>query len=404
MSLRRSASFIALSFGVALSACQALVGLATREEAPAPDGSTPPPPPDVDAGADVTSAPRPECAQDLPPPSVVPSVNDIPPFAMALATGGYTSPDAGVLCPVPGFDFDGKRTCLDDGGRSSHNLAVCDGGADASCQSSCENRRALDTETASTLCDLANGVDNAFQGITIALRSSISKVQVDRIVDLTALFQSGAATLVFNVSGYSGEPDDDHVAVSVFNGTGLAGGATSWDGQSQITWDVTSYGLRVDGYVRNGVLVLPQIRRLYLPVFAAAGVRVPLVPMTDVRIQGRLVRSGSAYAIASGVFGGRIASRDLLRTAANLPAKVFDPDGGDAPSCIAVPESLVEMRDLVCQYADLRGATSTCDALSAGFVFSATSITIGAVDTNPAPPVDDCRDAGSYDPDANCEP
>lgn len=247
LSLRRSASFIALSFGVALSACQALVGLATREEAPAPDGSTPPPPPDVDAGADVTSAPRPECAQDLPPPSVVPSVNDIPPFAMALATGGYTSPDAGVLCPVPGFDFDGKRTCLDDGGRSSHNLAVCDGGADASCQSSCENRRALDTETASTLCDLANGVDNAFQGITIALRSSISKVQVDRIVDLTALFQSGAATLVFNVSGYSGEPDDDHVAVSVFNGTGLAGGATSWDGQSQITWDVTSYGFASTG-------------------------------------------------------------------------------------------------------------------------------------------------------------
>lgn len=287
----------------------------------------------------------------------------------------------------PRFDLDGKGTCLDDAGRSSHNLATCDGGPNAPCASSCENPIALGTGSASTLCDLANGVDNAFLQITTALRSSVNTVPVDRIVDLTSLFTSGRATLLVKVSGYSGEPDDDHVVISVFNGTGLTSGAHAWDGRTSVAWDVTSYGVRADGFVRQGVLVVPRIPLVYFPVFAAEDVPAALVSVTDVRVQAHLGQVGDAWVLTNGVFGGRIDARDLLRTAANAPSKVFAVEGGVEPSCIGTPDSLRQMRELVCQFADLAGTTPQCEALSVGFVFRTAPATLGVVQVDaPAPP------------------
>lgn len=240
-------------------------------------------------------------------------------------------------------------------------------------------------------------------------------------VDALALDEATASPdtpdLVFRVSGYSGDPDDDQVTASFYIGLGVApradgGPELLWDGQDR--WNVMPEVLAPsdDGgapsydvdrpkfqdtaaYVNGGVLVM-RLQHIAWPVGS------PLAPTSLGSIEtlvltGNLVRVGSLWEL-QGITTGAVAdARRFLATAARFPQS----GNTSVPVCQA-PDQYRSLKQRLCSFVDIAAGssspTATCDALSGGSHLEAKQALLGGVSA-PAAPLPPCDP--SIDPDTD---
>lgn len=227
-----------------------------------------------------------------------------------------------------------------------------------------------------------------------AIFEPISSQGVKKAVD------SGQFTVLLRVSGYNGLADDTNVVVAWFVGAGLPA-PPKWDGSDE--WPVREYGVKngdvnqpvsVDtaAYVRDHVLVAgPKgvdgtSREVPLQVSADF-----LLTVSSVFVTGRIVPSGSSYALQDSILAGKWKTEDILRQVSGLSF-------GGVPICPGTP-LYAQIGTTICNSSDVSlfdgTPTDACNAVSLGVTFLATPARIGSVKAQP-PPTNAC--AKPFDP------
>lgn len=354
--------FAMSSVALGLLACQAIVGVRPEEGRPLPS----------EAG---TSDP---CVKRRPPPR--PDVGPVsaPPPPRFYAVRTFRVSPAGA--PPIGYDLDGH--CTSEPGSTSS-------------RSSCAQRG-----EAGDAGDGDGGLDNAFGRIAGVFNGSLSNDLAGET--FTESTGKGIFTLLVQVLGYNGLPDDDDVDVAIITSNDVQSsgcndggpGPPSWDGcdvwsyvEGTVTIQTPSRetvaAAVIPGYVKGGVLVAtgsdgPREIGLGATTFTLID---PLVTATF-RTNDRGIP-----VLADGVLTGRVSPADLLDFAARLEIDA-EPLCENGALIEAAVTQVCAARDLALAPADdQRSPPAPCDALSFAFGFEAEQARLG---TARAP-----RDAGA---------
>lgn len=277
-------------------------------------------------------------------------------------------PDAG---PTPGFDLDNLCTCPERQG--------------------CVGNRPGEP------CDPANGADNTASALFGDIAQLLPSGSLDES-GLRSALENGRFGVVFRISGWNGEPDDDDLALALFNAFDLdpSDAGAKFDGTDRWVLDQASFVGTVPlfaaekAYVAGGVLVA---RFPFLVVKArvpTSGKRWALLPITfrDAQLTARISRSGSSFSLAAGEIGGRLPMSAIFEVAASVGA-CLDPSDTLAKQ---ISENLCFRRDIMLDPAK-DGLDERCDAISAGIAFEATPAGIAADSGTPQEYIP-CPDAG----------
>lgn len=290
----------------------------------------------------------------------------------------FASDDVQELAPkdeVPGFDLDGRCSCTAD--------------VPLSCV----------TAPGAILpnhCDDEEGRDN---NLSIALAPLVVLAPGN---DPSALFSDsaevGSWSVIIEVKGYSGEPDDPRVEVSTFSAVGFGGvGGPAWDGQD--VWDV-----RADSYAFDGRLTRPEPLSYDPDAYVSGGVIVARLPILDINLRvelaGGLIRVSNAVvtakleqratgvALVDGNVGGWITERDALRFLASYRYSLT-PGGDVVGICNDGSANYNIFRSAACRGADGRidegSPDQACNAISMGVGFSADPAQLGKIVDVPFP-------------------
>jgi hypothetical protein len=352
----------------------------------------------TEAGSDSLSV----CAHRLPPalppapparPDVDASDASLPDlvFAMSSIYYGVGSTDDAGLPAYQDVGFDLDDTCTGWGQGSS-----C-----AEPPSATASHR-----------DGPGGVDNAAGQLKLAL----SPVPLADPMDVTS---ANAEELVFGVSSYSGEPDDDQVEVSLY----VAFGLTRADGQMGPVWDGNDAWTILPEMLAplpdggSGPLDVHQARYRDPAAYVAGGVLVAhlggalwpagllldptyLSPVARVTLAGRLVRVGAAWELQDLMTGVVARAPDFLAAAARWPLQT----GSAEPYCQSAA-SYATLKTFICSFVDISSTSTSpqapCDAMSGGSRLTAKQALLGAI-APPTPPLQPC--APGIDPEADtCE-
>jgi hypothetical protein len=222
--------------------------------------------------------------------------------------------------------------------------------------------------------DSVDGIDNSY-GYLISdiVRAGIST----KLINATGAVERGESSLVIQVSGWNGTPEDPRVTVGVISTFGMdpAGGRTmpAFDGQD--LWQLDADGTigavggpsaiakasDKEAFVTGGLLVMR---------IGSATVRLGSgrIPLDDGRAAMKIVRDGASYRLTEGVMTARYSATALLTSFQFLK----DPARVKPGVCVGSP-SFDLARPLVCnrldvmRAADSIGVPEKCDAMSAAF-------------------------------------
>lgn len=383
---------LALALASAGFACQIVAGIERVDKVP--------PSPDATAAEDVTGPPTDPCEHAAPPtvPAKrnVPGEDDeLPPFVVAVRSMSLI-PDKGAS--PPGFDLDNVCTC------EKRQPTAGDGG------STC-----LTTPT-TPFCDENGGIDNQAARVFNEYRGIL---EINETANINDEIANGAKTLLLQVSGYNGLPNDPNVTVGVFPSEGIYDRPPDKAGCDASTfnalpgypeggvwrpafcgddkWSVikeTAIGagrplvpVRTgSGWVRDGVLVVEVRDSLQIPFYNT------VLSLVTARVVGRLVpldqnlvprdaaappandREKRLFELRDGVLAGRIPARDLLAAAGTLD----DPLDKQSGKHLCSTPLYQTMQELFCRFLDISSnpqrdlnLSFACDALSAAFTFKA---------------------------------
>ena len=339
----------------------------------------------VDAGVDAslpcgvgTGYPGPPGGQD--------TGADVGPIVVAVHTISLGD-DANT--PVPGYDLDRVCTCIDDGGVS------------------CTGR----SPVMSTYCDAVGGVDDQTLRLVMLIQNGVGQGTFGSDF-FTAGAETGKWSLLIEVTGYSGMPDDPVVQVALFPSPGLVpndAGAPLWNGTD--AWQISSTSVVPgdagpgDGGQGDAGLV-PAFQAL--GAYVSSGVLVASIPTSVLVFSGgtgsyfQLHLSGGVltgklksvstplgvqWELADGVLAARWSLADLFSDIASYR------DPAVAPFCTSSPIYQIA-KESICNDADIHvddsePPSTPCDAISFGLGFTADPAKIGPVE-DAGPPVDGC--------------
>ncbi len=348
--MRRRAAFVAAGLATtALLACQLIVGvdeeIGVRPiEAGAADAN--------DASTD-DAVPAAPCVALHPPP---------PPASGSGGTGvrffaARTFRMRPRGAPAIGYDLDGRCTNLSG---SAFTEAPCSSDIDAS--------------------DDDGGVDNAF-GRLLDDAHLFSDAGDPAGESFTMLAEAGEHTLVIQLVGWNGEPDDPLVKVSIVPATAFAGsgcdgglddgGPPRWNGCD--VWDMaegTPYahdpgvvGGSFDGYVTGGMLVASDRSNAHEIGLGTSA------KLHEAIVTAKIVEDNGRYQLRDTVIAGRIPAGTLLDFMNRIETQ-----GG---ALCQRPGAPAFLKGLVCVQRDLTlsstsdGTGKACDAMSFAIAFDA---------------------------------
>ena len=245
-------------------------------------------------------------------------------------------------------------------------------------------------------CDDPRGRDNS-AGALLDSFSSYATVFDPTVIQQR--FRDGRIGLLFRIDGYNGTPNDTQITVSIFlsNGTeGAEDGGTpippAYDGGDMWTVDPKSlvggvappYIPQPDSsdttaYVRDGVLVA-AVSQGHLD-FAGGGAASIHLDLTDVLVTGTLgLDANGEWSVTNGVLAGRWATRQFLVALAGI----HDPFSTGGYLC-GDSGTYATIKGIICDGRDITSSTindntnATCNALSIGLGFTATTAQFGTV-------------------------
>lgn len=311
------------------------------------------------------------CILERPPEGPVDTAQGDLDFTLAVRTV-----DLGEMLLEPlGLDVDGACTCGPEDCPCAA-AATCSkpGIVDAGKWLMCDDVRGIDGNSAQLY--------NTFSTFGVFLSSG----------PLSLAIQGGEGTLLIEVNGYNGEPDDERVFVGVYT-TGryadavCSDGVPAWDGEDH--WPVAKASTQSSinntcgedliagffddkAYVVDGKLVaeLPEVRfRLQL---GAAMLQLKLV---DVKAVAPLHQDDlGRWVVTDATLSGRWPVKEVFRALAALDA---------LPNVQLCEGDLTSTQGSVCEAADLRASGTPdegpCDAVSFGATFSAYEAKLGNV-------------------------
>lgn len=314
-----------------------------------------------DAGRD-TGPSAPVCPELFPPSAPAmddPSDAGDQSFIVAVHTIDVGLGDAGVA-GLLGYDLDQIYTC-------------CDGGAE-SCKTNV---------TGTSHCDDSEGRDNAGAHLFQSL-SKLDSAQFNTTT-IEQRLQSGAYSILMQVTHYNGQLDDTSVTAALYASTGVMSDAGArWDGTDSWTLNdkfvtdpdaspVLPTHFDTSAYVSGGMLVM----HINFPIsLGSSGASAVEIDLTAGLVTGRIVPMGNGtYAIADGQIAGRWNNSQLLGQLPTLSVM------GNAICQGTSYYSLV--KNLICNNSDIRTDPTTdkmgglCDAISIGFGFTADPALMG---------------------------
>ncbi len=376
------ASLVAAAIAAPAAACQLLAGIEPVDQVPASttgstadSGST-----DAahDAPAQADAAPDAPAFDpcgastafpESPPASAFPGNIDITTVMRRAFLGSSAVPDAvaPLVCRASSFDLDGVYTC-----KGPKDVGSPAGSPCAAYKPSTQNT-----------CDLAEGRDNATTALLVA---SVEQVGHEPSW-LDGRIEKGELGMMFQIASYNGEPDDDHVTVTVLllfgperdADGGVDGGEDaappSW--QPSDRWAVNGASCKDPatckvptftgtGYVRDQWLYA-SLDDLGLPIMVEY-VRL-VVPAKGARLTAHLAPPGDAggWAMDHARLAGRVQTTAMAEQFGSIEVN-------GKPLC-EQPLALPMIRDAVCRYADL--PLDALDAPDAATICSALSFSLG---------------------------
>jgi hypothetical protein len=200
----------------------------------------------------------------------------------------------------------------------------------------------------------------------------------------------GKFTFLISVSEYNGQANDPTVTLAFFNSPGMPDGGPppAWDGSD--VWPVykdnvvggrqpnyVSAFTDYQAYVSNYVLVGRFLPPFYVRLSPNAGHNDNYLelPLSDTLMTIPLVPDDAGAGIDGGIFGGRLASHDLLSS-----VSVLEDDAGFYCGSSSVYALLVTQ---VCPFQEIMANPSrdntnaSCDAISFAIGFTAASAQLG---------------------------
>jgi hypothetical protein len=233
-------------------------------------------------------------------------------------------------------------------------------------------------------CDEADGRDNGSGNAFTAINEAFAPLGVISSSQLSQQANSGAWSLLVNVSGYNGGVDDDQVEVALYATPGLGPAAPKWDGTD--AWPVAPLSL-VDqislnqpinkdakAYVTNRVLVA------HLPgatlVFQSPGVHLQVDLISAVFSATLEAKDSGAVRLTEGTMSARWSTPTLFKNLSDLRVN------GNTTLCVGDTFYSI-VKSALCEAVDL-SSTGTpgadCDALSFSVGFEASPALLGAVE------------------------
>jgi hypothetical protein len=291
-----------------------------------------------------------------PPPPNLEDVASIPDFVVAVRSIDLGD---GAGDP-PGFDLDNTCTCFEDAGDT------------------------CSTKLSTPRCDGPGGVDNA--------ASELFQLVVDNIGDgyfgskhYSKAAEAGEWTVLFQISGYNGTPDDPEVHVTLFVSPGLEGVLANWDGMD--AWPVSDDTLGPSGTLTDPLYVSDG-------GYVAGGTLVATLPSVEIRfsgsastitarlvggvVTGKLVVEPTGTRIEGGLLAARWTEQDVFAALGSFRGQgglKLCNDGGFIYG--PVKSAVCSARDILTD--PVQPASSPCDALSLGIAFVADPALLGAV-------------------------
>jgi len=236
--------------------------------------------------------------------------------------------------------------------------------------------------TANDKTDGVGGRDNSVGALIAQIQAMIPEfgsATYNSVVD------QGQTTVLFNIRGYNGQPNDDRIEASLYVAAPFdsfePGTKPQWDGSD--VWPIASDSLAdgatatnpkyfdPHGYVRDGVLVasLPEAS-LRLPNALLDGNAGSMnLKLVGAFLAGKLVEvdaaDGKRWELQDVHLAGRWPTDDLVKQLSQFP----EPSNLDMPLCMDSSNYEV-FRNLLCSftdiYAGIASPTSVCNAISFG--------------------------------------
>ena len=239
-------------------------------------------------------------------------------------------------------------------------------------------------------CDTAEGRDNGAGNAFTTINEAFAPLGVVSSSQLSQQANSGAWSVLVNVSGYNGGDDDDQVEVALYTTPGLGAVAPKWDGTD--AWPVAPISLKdgasldqpinkdASAYITSRVLVA------HLPgatlVFQSPGVHLQ-VDLTSVVFSATLeAPDGGTVRLGEGALSATWTAPALFQDLSGLRVN------GNKALCVGSTFYSI-VKDALCQAIDISSSGtpgSACDALSFSVGFEASPALLGAV--QPLLPVD----------------
>ncbi len=244
-------------------------------------------------------------------------------------------------------------------------------------------------------CDLEAGRDNAMRRLFVGLGNSIGQPDLGAFYSEAA--HLGQWSLLLQVSGYNGQPDDDQVSLAAITTASFGMGFPVWDGSD--VWPVSAAAFESDG--KGGVDISKPLHVDHL-AYVAGGVVIANLPETEIVFAGtknrltlratgglfmaRLVETAGGWSLRDGLIAGRLGIDELFAAFGSFR------DNAGKPLCtdsIFYPTG----KALFCTAPDiLKGLGSPglpCDAVSIAIGFEADPAILGLPVVQP-PPADNC--------------
>jgi hypothetical protein len=321
-----------------------------------------------DAEVDATRVPS--CEVKRPPPhpdhddeSPTPDIGSI----VFAARSSSASSDSGVPPSSYGYDLDNYCTC---------------GGTVPDPQSCTLPKRAPKN------CDQEGGLDNTAAPI---VKNAADLAGGFGLGNFEKYVNEGTATMLIQVTGYNGMPNDTQVVVGIIGAAyRMADGVTptdrappNWDGKD--VWSVMEASLQPnsslpravdqEAYVSGGVLVT----RLGSSTLSDAGLGDSLLlgianHVTDGYITGRIVKEANIWQLHDALIAGRVPVDHIFALLAS----------GSSTACKGQPAYLYAQTQ-ICPNRDIAadpaqdGRGFPCDAVSFGIGFEATQAQRGVI-------------------------
>lgn len=260
--------------------------------------------------------------------------------------------------------------------------------------------------TATEKTDGDGGRDNAVGALIARVQEMIPEFGS---ASYTSIVHEGQTSVLFNVRGYNGLPNDDQIEASLFVAAPFdsndPGAKPKWDGSD--IWPIASDSLE-DGetlakpryhdphaYVKDGILVasLPEAS-LRLPNGLLEGNAGSMnMKLVGAFLAGKLVEvdaaDGQRWELQDVHLGGRWPADDLVKQLSQFP----EPPTFQNPLCMDSP-AYAMFRNLLCSYTDIYAGiaspTSVCNAISFGLHLETKPAYLGEVVQVEPPATDRC--------------